>query len=61
MTLHWFLEDDKDEEVAYHMKHIEDQQCNEEELCSPVPLLTGGKDPYTQGAHCEHIGSADNV
>ena len=39
MTLHWFLEDDKDEEVAYHAKHVEDQQCNEEELCSPAPLL----------------------
>ena len=23
--------------------------------------LTGGKDPYTQAAHCEHIGSADNM
>ena len=22
---------------------------------------TGGKDPYTQGAHCEHIVSADNM
>ena len=27
----------------------------------PVVTSTGGKDPYTQGAHCEHIVRTDNM
>ena len=42
----------------YEVQEVEIRSLEPED--DEVPI-TGGKDPYTQGAHCEHIVRTDNM